>query len=619
MPPPEQLPPVEDAAPIASPAASDEPANLAAFIDQQPGVEPAAAESGLAPEAVPEKPVEPAAPTVDPVEQARRDAETRFAAATAPVEKLAAEWQFDSAVESLARITFSDPSFQARRNARGRELQCLAAFKKKLIDRIDAAEPRLAKSSLMLKGVPGQVTGAGSEGITAQLADGTTELHPWANLSAAAVQKVVQLAVDPEDADGWVAAGLLSMCRGDASQAERALGKARSLGANIDPYLGTLAQAALARVDALLAEGLLSKADDALTDLEKKYGATPWFADNRAAIESARATIRDGEAEKLYAEAAALYQQNELFDVRPLVQQLKEKYGRARLVSDTAREPSVAAMEDAVSKLGRLLVVRLDGKGDFTRIGDAVTAAQRGDVIQIQDSGPYSESVIIPKEKPGITLRGKRGTWPVILSTEAHPVTGPLVGVYGPSARVERLVLANGGLDIQSAIHCVVRHVLVIGGANCSTMPDGLIQQCVFLGDASCSSVPLMEDTLVLNCVNWTSLTAGHCVFLRGTLSYDLTFDSCVLGDFSLGQDNRYRMVRCLISGEISGQFVREDCIDGDPLFRDPVNLDYRAQSGSPCLGKASDGGDIGLRYTPEIIAMCKVALELRARRLARW
>jgi hypothetical protein len=35
---------------------------------------------------------------------------------------------------------------------------------------------------------------------------------------------------------------------------------------------------------------------------------------------------------------------------------------------------------------------------------------------------------------------------------------------------------------------------------------------------------------------------------------------------------------------------------------------------GSPCIGKASDGGDIGCRFTPEMIELCKVALDLRRR-----
>jgi hypothetical protein len=60
-------------------------------------------------------------------------------------------------------------------------------------------------------------------------------------------------------------------------------------------------------------------------------------------------------------------------------------------------------------------------------------------------------------------------------------------------------------------------------------------------------------------------------------------------------------------------------CISADPMFRDPANLDYRLMPGSPCIGKASDGGDIGCRYTPEMIELCKQALELRRKGILKF
>jgi hypothetical protein len=59
--------------------------------------------------------------------------------------------------------------------------------------------------------------------------------------------------------------------------------------------------------------------------------------------------------------------------------------------------------------------------------------------------------------------------------------------------------------------------------------------------------------------------------------------------------------------------------IDAKPQFRDPANLDYRPMPGSLCIGKASDGGDIGCRYTPEMIELCKTAVELRKRGLIKF
>lgn len=39
----------------------------------------------------------------------------------------------------------------------------------------------------------------------------------------------------------------------------------------------------------------------------------------------------------------------------------------------------------------------------------------------------------------------------------------------------------------------------------------------------------------------------------------------------------------------------------------------------SPCIGKASDGGDMGCPYTPEIMELCRIALELRAKGIIRF
>ena len=56
-----------------------------------------------------------------------------------------------------------------------------------------------------------------------------------------------------------------------------------------------------------------------------------------------------------------------------------------------------------------------------------------------------------------------------------------------------------------------------------------------------------------------------------------------------------------------------------NPKFRDPANLDFRLMPDSPCIGKASDGGDIGCRYTPEMMELCRIALELRAKGIIKF
>ncbi len=37
------------------------------------------------------------------------------------------------------------------------------------------------------------------------------------------------------------------------------------------------------------------------------------------------------------------------------------------------------------------------------------------------------------------------------------------------------------------------------------------------------------------------------------------------------------------------------------------------------CRGKASDGGDLGVRYTPEMLDMLKLAFELRQRGIIKF
>ena len=60
-------------------------------------------------------------------------------------------------------------------------------------------------------------------------------------------------------------------------------------------------------------------------------------------------------------------------------------------------------------------------------------------------------------------------------------------------------------------------------------------------------------------------------------------------------------------------------CFGGNPQFVNPDGFDYRLRPTSPCKGKASDGGDVGCRFTPEMIEMLKLALDLRARRIIKF
>ena len=249
-------------------------------------------------------------------------------------------------------------------------------------------------------------------------------------------------------AEDSLTAGMLALAIGNAVEAEKRFEQARSLGANIDPYLAPLAEAALARAEALLAAKQFPQAEKALGDLETKYAQLPWFASNKPAVAAAReaakaGTAKNQEAEGLYAEAARLLVKKELFDVKALVEKLKSEYADTDVVRGRGRKPSLVEMEKAVAKVPKAITVRLDGKGDYKSIQAAIDAARSRNLIEIEDNGPYNEKLLIPKDKYELRLRGKKGCGPVITSAALPAGTRALVEVQGSGAFLERLVLLH--------------------------------------------------------------------------------------------------------------------------------------------------------------------------------
>ncbi len=55
-----------------------------------------------------------------------------------------------------------------------------------------------------------------------------------------------------------------------------------------------------------------------------------------------------------------------------------------------------------------------------------------------------------------------------------------------------------------------------------------------------------------------------------------------------------------------------KNCFSGDPQFVNEKGFDLRLMPTSLCRGKATDGGDLGVRYTPEMLEILQKAFELR-------
>lgn len=591
-----------------------------------------------------------------------QELEARYGEATRSAEALAAVWDFRGAAAELAKLKFDEAELASRVRQRVEELQRMQGLKEKLITAINRAKPPLQKSQLGLKGLGGEVIGADEEGLTTRLLNGKTERLEWSSLGASGVERLFSPkqfeALVGRDGEAWLAAGLVALTLGNAAEAERCMFRAKELGVAIEPYLSSLAGAAFGRITEGLkaAQGALAAARQSsepasakerfanverqfrqmasqLDELETRYRSAPWYSAHQQAVAGARQAVQRGleeaAAEQLYAEAAELLAQKEYFDLKPIVEQLKSEYADTAPVTDASRKPTFAELEQAVANLGRRIVVRQDGKGDFTSIQAAIDAAPPNSVIEIQDNGPYSEKLVIARR---LEIRGSRKSWPILLSQGRSTPEGSMVDIRAEGVMVRRIAIVTYDPSEHTPA-CVYFRTpasiksLILSGANVPALR----------GEGSVTGQII--DSLILSSFRaWWKASLRNCLVLNGMdLLRRCEVEGCVVqGVIHLG-GRKGHLIRDTIVLEVTIDagvpyqiencaFVKPGIPGGaknsfvaNPRFRDPAILDYRLIPDSPCIGKASDGGDIGCRYTPEMIEMCKVALELRARGIIKF
>ena len=588
-------------------------------------------------------------------------AEARYAAAMEPAEDLVAAWSFRAALAAIGKVHFDDRENAARLAARSGEVQRLAAFKDRMIAKISEADPPLTKNDLGLRGANGEVVKADETGITAKLASGKLELHAWSDLDEAALAKICKRAVDPASADDWIAAALLAIPCGNTALAARCFEKARSLGSDVQPYLTPLAKAALARAMSLLQKKDFAAAETELAALVEKYGKAPWVLSHKiildAAHREAKAGLYEQQAEKLYEEAAQLYRDGDFFQARPKLQTLKAEYADSRPVTESKRKPSFEEMQRADAHLGKLLAVRQVGEGKFRSIQEAIKAAPPNSTVEIQDSGRYDEFPVVPEEAAGLTIRGAKDCWPVIRSNTQDtsvlllhtPVTlvnlvllhekpwnsGPNVVIgcrFGrqnagnPTIRVRHCVLATGGTPLfeDDAARVMEAETCIFLGPG--RRPRSLKNSIWLLDRTWGGTGTVLCNCLLHNRLEWSAGQLKSCTIVGDvTCGRELKVDDVIVDSVVWSVDSPLRgphIENCDVYGErpykdLAGPGT--NCFSADPRFVDPSKLDYRLGPDSPCRKKASDGGDLGFHYTPEIVEMLKLAFRLRDRGIVRF
>ncbi len=619
--------------------------SLAEADSDQPGSEMGPSE----PEPAPPSRVEPvvAGPTPDQLAalQQLEAAEASWLEATELAQQRIKAWDFADAASELETVQFEEASLTQRLDQRKQALTRMVEMKQRMIDRINTADPPLTKRALELRGSGGDVIGADEQGIQTKLTSGQDELLTWDNLGSQAPARLLQLAVDQEAPDDWLHAAIFAMAVGEDDLAERLLVRASQMDVDIRPYRETLARTALHEARALLDANENKKAVQAMEMLESKYADTSWLSAHQAAVAAVRSAAEQGvwqqQADELFAQAVDRLEQDQLFELRSLIDRLQTDYAGSNAVTDSDRNPSFVHLAAAVAKLGKRLTVRQDGRGDFTEIQAAVEAASPHSLIEIQDAGPYREPIVIRKD--GLVLRGRSGVWPIITSAGFPAAVEKLIQVAASDVQLEQLIVIHSniggndprGIDLRSSRGCRVSRLIASCSGHTIALhgPDhrlahvdhvfvaGEMHGMLHITNSIClrRTMASYAENSVLGAwdLRGDECQARRCVILDrvvlrpGSALVDSIVPSVQASDADV------RIEFCNVHGDppfIDRARGGEGCFSSPPMFAAPKNADYRLLPNSPGIGKASDGGDVGVRYTPGMVELIKRAFELRAR-----
>jgi hypothetical protein len=583
--------------------------------------------------------VEPTSGDEELAAASERQADEALAATLAAGEALAAMWDFQAAESQLNGLQLDDADLGAGAILRRDQLVRMRDLKERIMAKLANADPPLKSDRLRIAGQGGQVTNANAIGITILRSNGKMDTVRWSDLSSDAVGRILALAIDTKNADDCLAAALLALHARNTKLATRYLEGAQANGLDVADQMGPFAASALAEAEKTLANGDAKAAERLLDNLRQKYSATAWFESHRALVGACRERVQralfEADAQQLYVQATELFEAGELFDLKPIVHRLRAEFASSDAVRDGHRTPSFAELEQTTANLGHRVIVRQDGKGDFTSIQGAIDAAPPESLIEIHDSGSYNERINIDKD--GLTLRGKRDCWPTITSVGKVTSFPVLVTANATNVSIDHVILDHSGAagngaaafiggtrlsrslvlktHFDGGVSCAADSCVMIGGGGFAPLKNSVV-----FGSGRAERV---ENVLVTGGIELASI-ASSCTFAGGGIFVQLpgvSIRDCVTPSI---QSPRSDVVveHCNVYGNppyVDAVKPGKGCFGGDPQFVDPANLDFRLRPTSPATGKASDGGDVGFRYKPEIVEVLNKAFELRRQGLIKF
>lgn len=109
-------------------------------------------------------------------------------------------------------------------------------------------------------------------------------------------------------------------------------------------------------------------------------------------------------------------------------------------------------------------VLDVCGNGTYTRIGDAIAAANPGDTIEVC-AGTYNERLVIDKQ---LFVRGLGGLESTIIDAQAGGAAVTIAGSTGTGVVLEGFTIRNGAADKGAGVYCssstlMLRNIALVG------------------------------------------------------------------------------------------------------------------------------------------------------------
>jgi hypothetical protein len=231
----------------------------------------------------------------------------------------------------------------------------------------------------------------------------------------------------------------------------------------------------------------------------------------------------------------------------------------------------------------------------FKTIGKASTVATAGKSVLVKPA-TYNEQVTVRNAGTStspITFKADTSGEVIVNATNKnygfYAYNKPWIVIDGFTVRNSKFV----GISFRSnAAHGIAKNCKIYSNTNSGVYADAAdyitVENCLIYNNGS---LGIRADS------GATDLTARNCTVYGNGTGIQVPSSSiidCINGS---GNSITYSDVWGNATNYAGGAAAGTGCISSDPLFVNPAGSDFHLQTGSPCIGTASDGGNMGYEY----------------------